>query len=178
MTDHGRRELDFWDNTKTLIDRLQRKNGGVMCTVVNRDGKDNIITLGWGLIGPHYGNRPIVVIAVCPPRYSWRFLEDTGEFVLAVPGDELRAAVDLCGTKSGRDMDKFEATGLTRVKSAEVSAPSIAECLFNVECRTYTKVAPPHMLLTPRHRERPVEDQHTIYFAEVLGTFSYDIEQT
>ncbi len=177
MPDYQRRTLDFWDHTKTLLDRMQSRNGGIMCTVVDSAGRDNIITLGWGLIGPHYRSRPIVVIAVCPPRFSWRFLEETGEFVLAVADDSLRPAVDLCGTKSGRDIDKFEAAGLTRAESADVAAPSVAECLFNVECRTYTKVAPPHMLLTPKHREQPLERQHTIYFAEVLGTYSYTAEK-
>ena len=170
---YARESLDFWGHMTALLTQMQRKNGGIICTVVDGSGKANAITLGWGLIGPHYGSRPIVVIAVCPPRYSFRFLEETGEFVLAVPGDDLRQAVDLCGIKSGKDLDKFDAAGLTRVPSQHVAAPSIAECLFNVECRTYTKVSPPHLLLTPRHRERPVEEQHTIYFAEVLGTYRY-----
>ena len=112
-------------------------------------------------------------IAVTPLRYSWRFLEEVGEFVIAVPDDSLQAAAELCGTRSGRDSDKFEAARLTRVESAHVKPPSIAECPINIECRVYTKVAPPHELLTPGHRKRPLAEQHTIYFAEVLGTYSY-----
>ena len=79
----------------------------------------------------------------------------------------------LCGTRSGRDMDKFEAAELTPVPSVDVKAPSIQECPINVECRVYTRVAPPHLLLTPEHRQRPVQEQHTIYFAEVLGTYGW-----
>ena len=173
MSNENREELDFWEYSKVLLDRMQSKNGGVLCTVVDDDGRQNLLTLGWGLIGPNYHKNPIVVIAVAPPRYSWSFLESTGDFVLAVPGDALRPAADLCGVKSGRDMNKFEAAGLTKVDSAHVRAPSIAECMFNVECRTYTKVSPPHTLLTPEHRERPIEQQHTIYFAEALGTYRY-----
>ena len=70
-------------------------------------------------------------------------------------------------------MDKFAAAGLIPVPSVHVRAPSILECPIKIECRTYTSVAPPHMLLTPEHRRRPVEDQHTIYFAEVLGTYGW-----
>ena len=70
-------------------------------------------------------------------------------------------------------MDKFAAAGLTRVPSAHVTPPSILECPINVECRVYAQVAPPHMLLTPEHRQRPLEEQHTIYFAEVLGAYRY-----
>ena len=171
MAEPQRVELDFYECVSEILKRMRA--GGVVCTVVDDTGAPNAITLGWGLLGPNYHTRPILVIAVAPPRYSWRFLEATGEFVIAVPDDSLRTAADLCGTKSGRDMDKFEACGMTRVESAHVKAPSIREMPINVECRTYSRVSPPHMLLTPEHRERPVEEQHTIYFAEVLGAYSY-----
>lgn len=163
--------LDFWDCSAEILNRMRSGGGGVLCTVADRAGKQNLLTLGWGLIGPSYHGNPIFVIAVAPPRYSWRFLEDLPEFVIAIPDDALRPAVDLCGTKSGRDMDKFTAAGLTPVPSVHVKPPSIAECSLNVECRIYTAVAPPHMLLTPKHRQAPVAEQHTIYYAEVLGTY-------
>ena len=166
-----RETVDFWEVSEEILSRM--RSGGVLCTVVDREGKQNLLTLGWGMIGPHYHGNPIFIIAVAPPRYSWRFLEDVPEFVIAVPDDVLEAAAELCGTRSGRDMDKFDAAGLTRVESAHVKAPSIRECPINVECRIYTRVHPPHMLLTPEHRQRPVEEQHTIYFAEVLGTYGY-----
>ena len=166
-----RQEIDFWSCTDELLSRMRQ--GGVLCTVADSAGNQNLLTLGWGLLGPHYYQRPILVIAVAPPRYSWRFLEDMPEFVIAVPDDSLQEAVDLCGTKSGRDMDKFRAAGLTPVPSVHVKPPSLQECPINIECRAYTKVAPPHMLLTPTHRERPLEQQHTIYFAEVLGTYEW-----
>lgn len=169
----NRTELDFWNHTGEILHRMRSANGGVLCTVTDRGGQDNVLTLGWGLIGPSYRGHPIFVVAVAPPRYSWRFLEDVPEFVIAVPDDSLREAADLCGTRSGRDLDKFDAAGLTRVASCHVRPPSIGECPINVECRIYHGAAPPHNLLTPEHRLRPVHEQHTIYFAEVLGTFRY-----
>lgn len=164
-------QVDFWDYTTEILNRMRSGGGGVLCTVGDHSGKQNLLTLGWGQIGPSYHHHPIFIIAVAPPRYSWRFLEEVPEFVIAVPDERLRSAVDLCGTKSGRDLDKFKAAGLTPVPSAHVRPPSIAECSINVECRIYTSVAPPHMLLTPEHRQAPLKNQHTIYFAEVLGTY-------
>jgi flavin reductase (DIM6/NTAB) family NADH-FMN oxidoreductase RutF len=58
-----------------------------------------------------------------------------------------------------------------------VKAPLIKECSINIECKVYTKVCPPHMLLTPEHRKRPVEEQHTIYFAEVLAVHDNKLKQ-
>ncbi len=42
---------------------------------------------------------------------------------------------------------------------------------ISVECRIYHYEHPPHMILTPEHRQVPLEQQHTIYFAEVVGAF-------
>ena len=166
-----RTELDFWACTTEILRRM--RSGGVLCTVVDSEGSRNVLTLGWGQVGPSYHGNPVFSIAVTPLRYSWRFLESVPEFVIAVPDDDLAAAADLCGTKSGRDMDKFAAAGLTSAPSAHVRAPSIVECPINVECRVYARVHPPHMLLTPEHRQRPLEEQHTIYFAEVVGAYRY-----
>lgn len=168
-------DLNFWTCTSEILDRMRHGGGGVLCTVVDKTGKQNLLTLGWGQIGPFYHGNPIFIIAVAPMRYSWRFLEQVPEFVIAVPDDALGSAVELCGTKSGRDLDKFKAAGLTPVSSVHVHAPSILECPINVECRIYTSIAPPHMLLTPEHRQRPLTEQHTIYFAEVLGTYRWQM---
>ena len=163
--------LDFWAHTDEILHRMH--HGGVICTVVDQTGAQNLLTLGWGLIGPFYHGHPIFAIAVTPLRYSWRFLEAVPEFVIAVPDDTLKEAVRFCGTQSGRDRDKFAATGLTPTPSVHVKAPSVLECPVNIECRIYTRVAPPHMLLTPEHRQAPLDEQHTIYFAEVLGSYQW-----
>ena len=164
-------QVDFWAFTTDILNRMRSGGGGVLCTVADHAGKQNLLTLGWGQIGPSYHNHPIFVIAVAPPRYSWRFLEDVPEFVIAVPDDTQRSAVDFCGTKSGRDLDKFQAAGLTPAPSVHVRPPSIAYCIINAASRIYTTITPPHMLLTPKHRQAPLGEQHTIYFAEVLGTY-------
>ena len=165
-------KVDFWECASEILNRM--RNEGVLCTVVDEAGKQNLLTLGWGLIGPSYHDHPIFIIAVAPLRYSWHFLEQVPEFVIAVPDETLKEAAVLCGTKSGRDLDKFGAAGLTPAPSVHVKAPSLLECPINVECRIYTSIAPPHMLLTPEHRQHPVEEQHTIYFAEVLGTYGWE----
>ncbi|MEI6423027.1 MAG: flavin reductase family protein [Lentisphaerota bacterium] len=166
-----RQELDFWTCASEILNRMRSGKDGVLCTVADKAGRQNLLTLGWGQIGPFYHEHPVFTIALTAKRYSWRFLQEVPEFVIAVPNDSLRSALYLCGTQSGRDLDKFRAAGLTPMPSMHVQPPSIAECPINVECRIYATVAPPHMLLTPEHRLHPIEEQHTIFFAEVLGTY-------
>lgn len=162
-------ELDFWACAGEILSQMRLD--GVLCTVADKAGRQNLLTLSWGQIGPFYHEHPVFIIAVSARRYSWQFLKEVPEFVIAVPNDALKSAAYLCGTQSGRDLNKFKAAGLTPVPSMHVQPPSIAECPINVECRIYTTVAPPHMLLTPEHRQYPIEEQHTIFFAEVLGTY-------
>jgi flavin reductase (DIM6/NTAB) family NADH-FMN oxidoreductase RutF len=129
------------------------------------------MTIGWGLYGWFYHSHAVAVVAVRPACHTFKLLDEVEEFVLCVPTEEMAEAVAFCGKESGRDFDKFKRTGLTPVPSTHVRPVSIAECLIHVECRIYHKQRAPHFILTPEHREKPLEAQHAIYFAEVLGTF-------
>jgi flavin reductase (DIM6/NTAB) family NADH-FMN oxidoreductase RutF len=166
-----RRSVDPYREASEVLYRMT--HGGVLCTVVDAQGAANVLTLGWGQIGPGYHGHPICTIAITPRRYSWHMIEEVPEFVLGIPDDALQDAVALCGSRSGREGTKFAAAGLAPVPSLHVRPPSIRECPLNIECRVYTKVAPPHLLLTPEHRQWPLEEQHTIYFAEVLGAYRW-----
>jgi len=147
------------------------ENGGLLVSSIGKNNKANVMTIGWWLLGRSYHDHPVSVIAIRPATYTFKLLEEVPEYVISVPTPELREAVDICGTASGRDIDKFEVTGLTPIKSEHVKPPSIKECPINIECRIYHKERPPHMILTPEHRMKPLTAQHTIYFSEVLGTY-------
>jgi len=105
----------------------------VLVTAVDEEGRGNIITLAW--VGQACSDPPCVTIAVRPQRHSHGLITTRGEFVVNIPGQELLEATDICGTVSGRHSDKFALTGLTREPASEVSAPLIAECPVNLECR-------------------------------------------
>jgi len=169
-----RHEVEF----AKIIEALHRQTDahaggrGVLLTSVGADGRPNAMTISWGLYGWFYHNHPVAVVAVRPACHTFRLLDEVAEFVLCVPTREIAEAVAFCGRRSGRDCDKFRETGLTPVASTHVRPPSIAECPVHVECRVYHKQRPPHCILTPEHRQRPLAEQHTIYFAEVLAAYA------
>ena len=169
----SRQEVSFVDVIERLYPQTdaQAHGIGVLLTSIGEDGRSNAMTIGWGLYGWFYHDHPVAVVAVRPACHTFRLLDEVPEFVLCVPTDEISDAVAFCGRESGRDCDKFKETGLTTVPSVRVRPVSIAECPVHVECRIYHKQRPPHFILTPEHREKPLEQQHTIYFAEVLGAF-------
>jgi flavin reductase (DIM6/NTAB) family NADH-FMN oxidoreductase RutF len=164
-------EVDCYEALNMAINNMPRP--GILLNAIG-DGKPNTMTIGWGLLGWSYHGHPVAIVAVTPLRYTFQLLEQVDEFVLSVLPDELSDAVAYCGRVSGKDRDKFKDTNLTIAESLHVRPPSIKEALVNLECRTYHKEHPPHMILTPKHRTRPLSEQHTIYFAEVLGTYRYE----
>ena len=93
----------------------------------------NIITIAW--TGILCSNPPQVGIGVRPDRYSHGLIQETGEFVVNVPGAGLLDEMEYCGFVSGRDVDKFTQQGLTPASGSVVETPIIAECSINLECR-------------------------------------------
>ncbi len=105
----------------------------VLVSVADKNGNTNIITVAWA--GTVCTNPPMLSISVRPDRYSHHMIEETGEFVVNLTNKSLAYAADYCGVKSGRDVDKWKAAGLTPMPSDEVKAPCISESPVNIECR-------------------------------------------
>lgn len=105
----------------------------VMVSVTDGKGEDNIITVAW--TGTVCTNPPMAYISVRPERHSYNMIRETGEFVINLTTEELAFATDYCGVRSGRDVDKFKETGLTKEKADLVKAPMIKEAPVSIECR-------------------------------------------
>jgi flavin reductase (DIM6/NTAB) family NADH-FMN oxidoreductase RutF len=105
----------------------------VMVTCADSDGKPNIITLAWA--GTINSEPPMLSISVRKERYSYGMIKDRGEFAVNLPTQKLSFATDLCGVKSGRDIDKFTIAGLTQEKASLISVPIIKECPVSLECK-------------------------------------------
>lgn len=98
------------------------------------DGEnDNLITIGWtGICSTH---PPKLYISVRPERYSYNIIKQSGEFCVNLPTAKMVRALDFCGVRSGKDINKFEATGLTKSDSFTVKCKSVAESLLTLECK-------------------------------------------
>lgn len=110
----------------------------VMVSCADGKGNTNILTVAWA--GTVCTNPPMLSISVRPERYSCRMIQETGEFVVNLTTERLVRATDLCGVKSGRDVNKWEAAGLTPVPAKQVKAPLIGESPVNLECRVEQEI--------------------------------------
>ena len=94
------------DNPFTLINK-----DWMLITAGNRE-KHNTMTASWGGVGELWG-RYVSTIYIRPQRYTLEFVEWEDYYSLCFFGPEYRQALNLCGSKSGREIDKDAATGLT-----------------------------------------------------------------
>jgi flavin reductase (DIM6/NTAB) family NADH-FMN oxidoreductase RutF len=172
-------EVGLTEHSDLVTDIL----GSCGCLLVAGDGKENnVMTIGWGLVGMLWG-KPTFCVLVRKSRHTHQFLEKYGEFTVNVPRKGIQDAVELCGKKSGRDLDKFKEAGLTRIPSLKVKAPCIEECGICYECRVMWKTE-----VDERVSKLPWNvkgkfylkgDLHTIYFGEIVAARAdEDVENT
>ncbi len=99
----------------------------------DKDGKPNIMAVAWG--GICCSKPPCVAISLRKATYTYGSLLERRAFTVNIPSEKYAAAADYCGIASGRDVNKFEVTGLTPVRSDLVDAPYVAEFPLILECR-------------------------------------------
>ena len=95
--------------------------------------KPNIVTIAWA--GTVNSEPPMCSISVRKERFSHDIILKSGEFVINLCGQDTLKALDFCGVKSGRDVDKFSACALTQASVPGFSAPAVGECPLYLACR-------------------------------------------
>ena len=169
----------------------------VLVSVADKNGNDNLITIAW--TGTVCSDPAMTYISVRKERHSHHMLKESGEFVINLGSKDICKAADFCGVRSGRDIDKFEATGLTREAASTVSAPMVKESPVNIECKVtqvlelgshdmflakVTAVQVDESLLDEKgkldlNRAHLVAYSHGEYqtFDNILGTFGYSVKK-
>ena len=101
--------------------------------------KPNLITIGW--TGTICTQPSMVSISVRPERYSHQLLCESGQFAINLPTEKLVRAIDWCGVKSGREVDKFAACGLHAAPGSVLTdCPVLEESPVNLECRITQRI--------------------------------------
>lgn len=124
---------------KSEIDLKTSRHVFPVFPVVAVTVKDNIIAIG--LVHAFSFNPPMIGIGVNPKRYSYELLEETKDFGVNIPAKDHVEQVNLCGTISGRNRNKFQEAGLTPMKVKKISSSLIAEFPVNLECANVQKLS-------------------------------------
>lgn len=112
----------------------------------------NIITIAWtGIVN---SEPPLVYVSIRPTRYSYEIIKRTGEFCINLPDEKLVWAADYCGTKTGKNVDKFKEANLSKEECEHIKCPAIKECPISLECKV---------------KEIKALGSHHMFVAEVVG---------
>ena len=142
-----------------IKDAIKLKYPEWVMLVLSRDGEGapDIMPAGWCMICN--SNPLMMAVAVGFGRYTHHCLEETGEFVLAWPGLGQEELIQLTGSVSGRDVNKFEQFGLEEGEASQVGAPLLEGCAAAFECVVVSQVE--------------LED-HSIFVGEVVAAHVAD----
>ncbi len=99
----------------------------------DKAGKPNVMTAAWG--GICCSSPPCVAVSLRKATYSYGNIVERKAFTINIPSETYVKEIDYFGIVSGKNKDKFSATGLTPVKSDLVDAPYVKEFPFALECR-------------------------------------------
>ncbi len=126
-----------------------------LVTCSDTEGTPKIITIAWLI--PVSVRPPLVAMSIRPTHHSYGLIQETGEFVINVAPYEIAQQALFCGRRSGRDVEKFDATGLTPGRAQMVRPPTIEECIGHLECRVVQDVE---------------AGDHRLVVAEVLAAYA------
>ena len=133
----------------------------------------NTMTIGWATIG-FIWKKKVFMVAVRNSRHTFSLLEKTDNFTVTVPtaGEEYRKALALCGTKSGRDLDKFAECRLGQRPGRISQSPIVDIPARHYECAIiYKSAMDPAFLHEDLAGLYPQHDYHTLYFGEILACY-------
>lgn len=166
-----------WSDRVSVLEKALSGDGAFL-VVLDKDGKANAMTIGWGEMGIVW-SRPVFTVLVRQSRYTYSCLQSSESFTVNVPGpNTLEEELLFCGTKSGSDVDKVAACGLTLAASKQVNTPIIEECALHYECRILLRKQLEEVdfssskVLQEYYREN---DHHMLVIGEILVSYAEDI---
>lgn len=151
---------------------------GVLLTT-RAGGKNNTMSISWGTLGIQW-NTPIFTVFVRGCRHTKAMLDESMEFTVNIPVEPVdKNIIRVCGTKSGRDTDKFQLLGLTPEEPEVIATPGIRQLPLTLECKVIYKqqqlpdcmTGPEPPTHYPEHSRNIHDDYHTAYYGEIVAAY-------
>lgn len=135
------------------------------------DNKINTMTASWGFMGVMWG-RPVANCVIRPVRYTYEFMEEADYYTLSFFSGEYKKALNILGTKSGRDADKIKESGLTPVDVVgfDGRAVTFAEAEIVMTCKKlyHEDIDPAKFIDETIDGNYPKKDYHRVYWGEIV----------
>ena len=174
-----KKEIEAFDYASDIMKGLK---SGVLLTT-KADDRVNSMTISWGQMGIEWGKN-IFTTYVRVNRFTKSLLDKNPEFTINIPvGDFDKKILAICGTKSGKDMDKIKELKLTLEEANKISVPGIKELPLTLECKViYSKLQDVSDLaedLKNKFYPQDVDssfygankDYHIMYYGEIVDAY-------
>ena len=132
----------------------------------------NTMTIGWATFG-FIWQKPVMMVAVRSSRHTFGLMEAAEDFTVTVPSGDMSKETAFCGSKSGRDLDKFTMCSLEVTNGIRVVSPIIKIPGHHYECKIVYKSAMNPAFLDKSYDTSlyPQKDYHTLYFGEIMACY-------
>lgn len=131
------------------------------------EGGFNPMTASWGGLGILW-NKKVAFTFIRPQRYTFGFAESGDTYTLNFFSEEYRPALALCGSKSGREVDKVKETGLTPVVTPEGTYFKEARLVLCCK-KLYSQFLDPACFIDPSIQNNyPGKDYHKMFIGEIV----------
>ena len=170
-----KRFIDPFEYAPQILKALKK---GVLLNT-RRGDELNTMTIGWAHLGIEW-NTPTFIAYVRGCRHTKPMLDATAEFTVNIPlNEDCKDILRFCGTRSGRDTDKFKELGLTTEPAESISVPGIRQLPLTLECKViYRQQQEPGMVLDEHiytHYQHPChdveQDYHTVYYGKIVNAY-------
>jgi len=147
---------------------MKKIQEGAFLTVAAK-GQKNVMTIGWAMFG-FVWRRSAMMVAVRNSRFTYGMIEGADSFAVSVPTGNMQKELNFCGSKSGKDFDKFKECRLGTIQAKKVNSPFLEIPGFHYQCRiVYKTPMDPKFLAKELEPLYPAKDYHTLYFGEIAA---------
>lgn len=138
---------------------------------------DNPMVASWGFVGNMWGKK-VFVAPIRDSRFTKTKIDETGVFTVSVPSaGTMKSELAFCGSKSGRDYDKWAETGMKKQAAKAVDTCVVAGCARYFECKVVGVLPMGDMDVSavskwyPTSEKMPAGDKHNFYFGEIIEEY-------
>ncbi len=153
---------DISDNVFKLIGK-----DWMLITAGQKDAY-NMMTASWGAAGVLW-RKPVIFTFIRPQRYTYEFVEKNAHFTVSFFEEKYREILNICGTTSGRDLNKMNIEGLNALQTPSESI-AFQEARLILECRKiyFDDIDPAFFQAFDIEKVYPAKDYHRFYVGEII----------
>ncbi len=135
-----------------------KRNTALMVSM-DKNGKLNVMALDWKTI-EDFDNQPVIRAQVAYSRYTYQLLkEGVNEFTVNIPPENNHNAIDIAGSYSGRNTDKFKLAELKAIPGKRTKVPILKDCILCYECQII-------------HESKSNMSSHHYFYGKILTAYA------